>query len=357
MAAADIRAHALMETGGAAAGDIQQPAVELIELTKVFPRRRAADGTPVPSVDHINLTIGAGQVYGLLGPNGAGKSTTVRMIATLLRPTSGRIRVCGLDSVLHQREIRARLGVALGGERSIYWKLTARQNLEYFAALHGRSRRKARPRITEVLEQMGLADRADDRIETWSTGMRQRLVLARALLGHPSVLLLDEPSSGLDPRASQAMHEHILRLKNAGHTILLTTHDMAEADYLSDRLGIIDEGKLAGEGTAAELKRSVGASQVLHARIAVAAPARLTSMLADLAPVAQAKVTGTDGQGDGVTELTLLGLGAADLVPAVIAAAGRNGGTVLRIESEPVSLKDVFITLTGRRLNGDGDQA
>lgn len=326
------------------------PAIELVDLTKVYPRRKGADGTPVASVDHINLRIEPGQVYGLLGPNGAGKSTTVRMIATLLEPTSGQVRVCGLDARTDERRIRALLGVALGGERSVYWKLTARQNLEYFAALHGHSRRSSRGRIVEVLEQMDLADRADDHIETWSTGMRQRLVMARALLNRPSVLLLDEPSSGLDPRAAQNMHEHVVKLKEAGHTILLTTHDMAEADVLSDNLGIIDGGRLVGEGTPAELKRAVGAAQMVRARIGAAAPGAVEQLLSDLAGQSTATVTPDE---DGASSLTLSGDGAGDLVPVLIAAAARRGIPVLRVENEPVSLKDVFLALTGRRLSAE----
>lgn len=349
MASADPRTASLVELCSPADTG-QTPAVELVELTKFYPRRRTADGTPIPSVDHVNLRINVGQVYGLLGPNGAGKSTTVRMIATLLEPTSGQVRVCGLDARTQHREVRALLGVALGGERSVYWKLTARQNLEYFAALHGHSRRRSRVRIGEVLEQMDLADRADDHIETWSTGMRQRLVMARALLNRPSVLLLDEPSSGLDPRAAQTMHDHILQLKNAGHTILLTTHDMAEADLLSDRLGIIDGGRMAGEGTSAELKRSVGASQVVNARIAIASADRLSLLVGDLAEFAETTVEAGVNSDGGIAELALLSRNVGDLVPALIAAAGRHGGSVLRVENEPVSLKDVFLALTGRRL-------
>ncbi len=349
MASADTRVPARI--AARSGGRERAPAVELIELTKIYPRRRGADGPPVLSVDTINLTINAGQVYGLLGPNGAGKSTTIRMIATLLEPTSGQVWVCGMDTRTRQREIRGLLGVALGGERSVYWKLTARQNLEYFAALHGHSRRRSRNRIAEVLEQMDLGGHANDHIETWSTGMRQRLVLARALLNRPSVLLLDEPSSGLDPRAAQTMHDHVLQLKNAGHTILLTTHDMAEADSLSDRLGIIDGGKLVGEGTSAELKRSVGAGQVVHARIAITSAEQLDFLIGDLAQVAKTTVE-AGVEPDGVAELTLLGRNTDDLVPAVIAAVGRHGGSVLRIESDPVSLKDVFIALTGRRISG-----
>jgi ABC-2 type transport system ATP-binding protein len=332
-------------------------AVELIDLTKFYPRRRTADGSPIPSVDHVNLRIEAGEVYGLLGPNGAGKSTIVRMIATLLAPTSGQVLVCGLDTSTQEREIRRMLGVALGGERSVYWKLTARQNLEYFAALHGQSRRRSRSRIIDVLQQMDLADRADDHIETWSTGMRQRLVMARALLNRPQVLLLDEPSSGLDPRAAQTMQDHILSLKQAGHTILLTTHDMAEADALSDRIGIIDVGRLAGEGTPAQLKRSVGASQVVHARIVVTSADHLDFIVKDLAAVADTTVEDPVPAVAGVADVTLLGGSSDDLVPAVIAAAGRHGGSVLRVENEPVSLKEVFLTLTGRRLSREPDPA
>lgn len=328
------------------------PAVELQDLTKIYPNRRAADGTPIPSVNNVNLRIEPGEVYGLLGPNGAGKSTIVRMIATLLEPTSGHIRVCGFDTRTHEREVRALLGVALGGERSLYWKLTARQNLEYFAALHGYSRRKSRTRILEVLEQMGLADRADDHIETWSTGMRQRLVMARALLNRPQVLLLDEPSSGLDPRAAQMMNDIVLQLKKAGHTILLTTHDMAEADSLSDRLGIIDGGKLVGEGTPAELKRLVGSTGVVHVRIAVPTQSDLDLLIDDLAGVAKISV---EPQGNGVFVLTMLSHLADEIVPALFAVAGTRGATVLRVENESVSLKDVFLALTGRRLSADLD--
>jgi ABC-2 type transport system ATP-binding protein len=333
------------------------PAVELINLTKYYPKRRAADGTPIASVDQVNLRIEGGQVYGLLGPNGAGKSTIIRMISTLLAPTSGYVKVCGLDTRTQERDIRRILGVALGGERSVYWKLTARQNLEYFAALHGQSRRRSRERIIEVLEQMDLVDRADDHIETWSTGMRQRLVMARALLNRPQVLLLDEPSSGLDPRAAQTMQDHIQALKQAGHTILLTTHDMAEADSLSDRIGVIDVGRLAGEGTPAQLKRSIGASQVVHARIAVGSAEHFDLLVKDLAEVAQTTVDEGVPPGGGAADVTLLGGNGDDLVPAVIAVAGRHGAMVLRVENEPVSLKEVFLALTGRRLSDEPDPA
>jgi ABC-2 type transport system ATP-binding protein len=355
VASADIDTRARADTGSAP-DPASAPAVELIDLTKFYPGRRAADGTLIPAVDHVNIQIQYGEVYGLLGPNGAGKSTIVRMIATLLAPTSGQVWLCGMDARRQERRIRAILGVALGGERSLYWKLTARQNLEYFAALYGQSRRQSRGRIVEVLAEMDLADRADDHIETWSTGMRQRLVIARALLNRPKVLLLDEPSSGLDPRAAQTMQDHIRALKAAGNTILLTTHDMLEADSLSDRIGIIDSGKVAAEGTPTQLKRSIGASQVVHARIAFGSPQQLDLFVADLVGVAEATIEQAVPPEGGPAEVALRGGNIDDLVPAVIAAAGRHGGSVLRVENDPVNLKDAFLALTGRRLTGEPDQ-
>jgi ABC-2 type transport system ATP-binding protein len=326
-------------------------AVELEDVTKFYPRRRSSDGRPVAAVQEINLRVQEGEVYGLLGPNGAGKSTTIRMIATLLEPTSGCIRVCGIDTRTRQREVRRALGVALGGERSLYWKLTAKANLEYFAALHGHSRRRSRARIMEVLEQMDLADRANDYIEAFSTGMRQRLVIARALLNRPRVLLLDEPANGLDPRAAHNLHERVLQLKQAGHTILLTTHDMAEADALSDRLGIIDNGKLVAEGTSSQLKQMVDGTQIVHARLEVGSPDGLAAIVADLQQVAKTTVE----EESSAPILTLLGRPDDNLVPRLIAVAGQYGATVLRVENEPVSLKDVFLALTGRRLSPEPD--
>jgi ABC-2 type transport system ATP-binding protein len=324
----------------------EAPAIELDHLTKIYPGRTDDDGRPIAAVDDVNLTVSTGEIFGLLGPNGAGKSTTIRMIATLLEPTRGTVRVGGLDMCCAQQRVRGMLGVVLGGERSVYWKLTARQNLEYFAALHGASRRRSRARIDEVLDQMDLSGRADDYVEEYSTGMRQRLVIARALLGRPSVLLLDEPTTGLDPHASSALHEHILRLKSAGHTIILTTHYMEEADALSDRLGIIDGGRLIAEGTSDELKAQVGIAQVLHARLRLRNAGRRDALLADLGSRAEVDVE-DDDEALALTVRSKLG---DDLVPWLIETAGYHDAIVLRVETEAVSLKDVFLTLTGKEL-------
>ena len=187
--------------------------LEITGLTKVFEKgrrtmwqrlRREPDKRErFVAVNGIDLLVERGEIFGVLGPNGAGKTTTLRMLATLLEPTSGEARILGFDVRTHPREIRANLGAMLSGERSLYWKLTARENLEYFAALYHVPPRDLRARIDAALVAVKLADRADDYVERYSTGMRQRLALARALLPDPPLVILDEPTVGLDPQAAR----------------------------------------------------------------------------------------------------------------------------------------------------------
>src|SRR5712691_3030175 len=255
-------------------------AVETRDLVKIFERgrrtiwqrvRREPDKhDPFRAVDGINLVVEPGEIFGLLGPNGAGKTTTMKMLATLLIPTSGTIRVLGIDPLARPREVRARLGAMLSGERSLYWKLTGRENLEYFAALYHVPPAEARTRIADVLEAVKLADRAEDYVERYSTGMRQRLALARALLPDPPLIILDEPTVGLDPQASRDLRDRVRELKRQGRTVLLTTHYMEEADQLCDRVAIIDHGEIVALDTPAALKRRIRAEEVVRLEIGIA---------------------------------------------------------------------------------------
>ncbi|HOI38166.1 MAG TPA: ABC transporter ATP-binding protein, partial [Bacillota bacterium] len=234
-------------------------------LTRMFSRRRAKacsgdDGrrpAALVAVDGISFGIRTGEIFGLLGPNGAGKTTTIKMLCTLLEPTSGTARVAGFDIVREPARARASLGTVLSGERSLYWKLTGRENLEYFAALYDVEPITARERITELLDRFELTDKANELVERYSTGMRQRLSIARALLANPPVLLLDEPTAGLDPQSARNLREVVRKLKDEGHTILLTTHYMAEADELSDRIAIIDHGKVIALDSPTALKQHI----------------------------------------------------------------------------------------------------
>ena len=219
------------------------------------------------AVNGVDLQIQRGEIFGLLGPNGAGKSTTIRMLCTLLEPTSGMAKVNGFDIVKQANDVRRSLGTLLAGERSIYWKLSGRENLEYFAALYHIPQPIAKQRVEELIERMELKDRANELVEKYSTGMRQRVAIAKALLARPPILLLDEPTLGLDPQAARRLRELIAELKQEGHTILLTTHYMEEADLLSDRIGIIDSGKVIALDTPEGLKHRIEQKEVIRLEV------------------------------------------------------------------------------------------
>src|SRR5574339_441090 len=229
---------------------------------RLFGRREPK--TMFTAVNGVDLRIERGEIFGLLGPNGAGKSTTIRMLCTLLEPTSGTATVHGFDIVKQSNELNRSLGTVLAGERSIYWKLTGRENLEYFAALYHIPPTIAKQRVDELIERMEIKDRANELVEKYSTGMRQRIAIAKALLARPPILLLDEPTLGLDPQAARRVRELVAELKQEGHTILLTTHYMEEADLLSDRIGIIDAGKVIALDTPEGLKRRIAQKEIIR---------------------------------------------------------------------------------------------
>ena len=298
------------------------------------------------AVDGIDLAVPEGEVFGILGPNGAGKTTTMRMLSTLLEPTAGHATILGHDLVREARAIRRRLGAVLSGERSVYWKLTARENLEYFAALYHVPAAETRRRIDEILETVHLADRADDYVEKFSTGMRQRLVLARALLPAPSLLLLDEPTVGLDPQAARDLRERVVELRDEGRTVLLTTHYMEEADQLCDRIAIVDGGRIVALDTPERLKRSLSGSEVVRLEIGgtEAAEDDLLRRLDGRGTVMQRERI------DGSLHLTVRCASARSLVPLAIDAARATDAELRHIQVQPISLEDVFISLTGRAL-------
>jgi ABC-2 type transport system ATP-binding protein len=206
------------------------------------------------AVDGISFSVRKGELFGMLGPNGAGKTTTIKMMTTLLLPTSGSISILGNDVAEKPTEVRKHIGFVLGGEKGLYYRITARQNLRYFADLYGVPMSERERRIDELLERVDLKDRADDKVEDYSRGMKQRLHLAKGLINDPEVIFMDEPTIGLDPQAARDARAMIKGLVADGKTMLLTTHYMYEADELCARIAVINKGKIVALDTPKGLK-------------------------------------------------------------------------------------------------------
>src|SRR4051812_9078382 len=242
----------------------------VIEAENLVRTYRTSTGTirrkslEVEAVRGVSFEVGEGELFGLLGPNGAGKTTTIKMLITLLIPTSGTARVLGRDVVKEPREVRKRIGYVFGGERGVYERLSGLDNLRYFAELYGVPSREQRPRIDHLLDLVGLKGREDERVEGYSRGMKQRLHVARGLLHDPPVVFLDEPTIGLDPVGARELRSVIAELARAGKSVLLTTHYMFEADALCDRIAVIDGGRIVAEGTPDGLKRRVVGRSVVE---------------------------------------------------------------------------------------------
>ena len=214
------------------------------------------DKHTVKAVDGISFEVKSGEIFGLLGQNGAGKTTTIKMLTTLLAPSSGECRVLGYNTFGEEKHIRSRINFIFGGEMGVYRRLSARDNLRYFSNLYLIPAKAQAARIQEILELVDLADRADDLAETYSKGMIQRLQIARGLINDPEILFMDEPTVGLDPVGARMLRDIIRKLKSQGRTVLLTTHNLAEVEELCDRIIIINKGKLVAGGTPSEIKGS-----------------------------------------------------------------------------------------------------
>jgi len=294
----------------------------------------------VKAVDGVDLTVHRGEIFGFLGPNGAGKSTTVRMLTTLLRPTGGSARVAGFDVVHEADQVRRNIGVALQ-DAAIDPLMTGDELLRLQAVLYGLPRSQHRTKAGELLERVGLTGAANRRVGTYSGGMRRRLDLALSLIHEPTVLFLDEPTTGLDPMSRLSLWEEIRRLNDDGTTVLLTTQYLEEADQLADRVAIIDHGLIVRQGEPVELKNEVG-SPTLFVTVDHEHHDRARDLLAEigeLRPTAEGRL----GVG--------LGQGAAE-VSVVIRRLDEAGVTVHHLELKEPSLDDVFAEATGYRLEG-----
>lgn len=313
-------------------------AVSVHELVKRYPKR------PSNAVDSLSFEVDEGEIFGLLGPNGAGKSTTIGILTTRVVASSGHAEVAGVDVIADPVLARARLAV-VPQRVNLDRALTARQNLLFHAAYHGVSKSQRQRRATELLEQFGLGDRGNDKVDRYSGGQAQRLMIARALMHRPSVLFLDEPSTGLDPQARLFVWDRIRELQGQGVTIVLTTHDMDEAAQLCARVGIVDHGRMLALDRPSELVRALPGKNSID--VTVRAGADVSAQLSALAGVS--RVETVEHSAERTVLRSYVNGDSAELLAALVTCVNVDG-RLLDISIGNPSLEDVFISLTGRGL-------
>ncbi len=305
-----------------------EPFIEARHLCKRFGDRLAVDG--------VAFSVGRGEAFGFLGPNGAGKTTTMRMIGCVSPVTSGYLRVLGMDPATDGPRIRARLGVVPQAD-TLDTELSVRDNLLIYARYFDISRRAAQQRADDLLDFVQLRDRADERVDVLSGGMRRRLTIARGLINEPDILLLDEPTTGLDPQARHLLWDRLYRLKQRGTTLVLTTHYMDEAEQLCDRLVVMDQARIVAEGSPRELIERWSSREVLELRFGVDGEAAVEA--GSFAGLAQ--------RVEALPDRVLLYTDDGEATSAAVHARGMVPSSVLVRRS---TLEDVFLRLTGRRL-------
>jgi len=309
--------------------------IRTVELTKVYA------GTDFAAVDHLDLSVHAGEIFGLLGPNGAGKTTTAGMLTTRVIPTSGSAHVGAIDVVAHPALAKQLIGI-VSQQNTLDRQLTVWENLYFHGRLFGVSAAESRSTADQLLEQFQLAKWAKASVFALSGGMAQRLMVARAIFHRPAVLFLDEPTAGLDPQGRLALWDILGELNREGQTILLTTHYMEEADALCNRVAIMDHGKILALDTPEELKRSVGADTIVTVKAGGDSEALAALLTKDIGGATRARVI------DGGVELHVKGV--ERLVPMVVNAAEGAGFDVVDLSVAEPSLETVFINLTGKEL-------
>jgi ABC-2 type transport system ATP-binding protein len=327
--------------------DHDHHALVVKDVVKLFKRGRGLRKKKMRAVDGASFAVKQGELFGLLGPNGAGKTTLVRCIATLLIPDDGSISVFGRDVFKESLFCRKRIGLLTSGERTLYWKLSARDNLRFFASLYGLDGKERDKRIDYLIEMLGLKDVERDRVERYSSGMKQKLSLGRAMLHDPDLLLLDEPTIGLDPQFARFMRKFIKEELNEkqGKTVLLTTHYMDEADELCERIAFINRGKIVDVKTPRQYKDDMPQDEVLVVRC---------QGQPDIAPVkALAGVDQAAGEcSDGVTTLKVVGPSIEAVLSDVIEIL-RQDSKILGVDVKEPTLEDVFLYVTGVSLGED----
>lgn len=306
--------------------------VEVRALTKRF--------NELVAVNEVSFSIEEGEVYGLLGPNGAGKTTTISMMSCLIEPTSGAIMVDGHDSVREPGALKAALGV-VPQEVALYPTLTAAENLRFWGSMYGLRGDALKRAVADALELAGLADRAKERIEKYSGGMKRRINIAAGILHKPRVLLMDEPTVGIDPQSRNHILETVKDLNAAGMTVLYTSHYMEEVEYLCDRIAIMDHGAIIAEGTLNELRDVVGGMDVVAVKVAGATPEVLERVRA---------IEGVEGVESAEDALEVLTRSSGSIMGRLVSTLESEGTHVTSVSVTEPNLESVFLHLTGKSL-------
>jgi ABC-2 type transport system ATP-binding protein len=317
---------------------------------------------PVTALAGVDLDVRPGEYFGLLGPNGAGKTTLIKILTTLLLPTSGTARIAGFDVVHETAKIRRVINMVAGGEQSGYGLLTVREQLWMFSQFYGLPQRDGWRRTDELIEITGLTEQRDQKVRTLSTGQRQKLNFARGLLNDPWVLFLDEPTLGLDVAAARDLRDHTLAWKAGapGRTLLLTTHYMVEAEQLCDRIAIVDHGRILALGTPEELRRRVQAESIFRLELDHLPESGGVDAIAALPGVVSAVRT-DDADGNGMPDgaaadrvAIKVALEDDSALTSVVTAVSQRGSNLVGLAKSEPSLEDVFVELVGRGFGDDG---
>jgi ABC-2 type transport system ATP-binding protein len=305
----------------------------------------------IKALDRVDFEIEDGELFGLLGPNGAGKTTTVKILCTLLEPTGGQAFVKGHDVVKEARQVQKIVNMVAGGERMLYYRLTGRENLKYFAELYDVPKREVTARVNKLLEFMGLSDRADDEVEKYSKGMKQRLQVCRGLINDPEVLFLDEPTLGLDVNIAKDLRKFIREkiVREQGKTVLLTTHYMYEAEELCDRVGFLSKGKLVAVGKPDELKRKTPSGFSIEMLVTRLTDETLGS-LKRLQPVKKVITTDYESEAEGEkVDRLIINVDSDKAVPEVLSHMATTHCRVVSVNLRGPTLEDLFMFYTGEK--------
>lgn len=313
------------------------------ERTHIFRSRKKT----VEALKKICLDIYKGEIFGLLGPNGAGKTTLIKCLTTLLLPTEGTAKIYGYDLLKNDKMIRASIGCMLMGERGLYWKLTGRENLDFFGSLYYVPQDNRTEKIEELINLLNLGDIIDRTVETYSSGQKMKLAFAKSLINDAPILVLDEPTVTMDVHSARELCTIVKDLNEKGHTIVYTTHLMQEAEELCDRVAIIDRGEIIALGTPEELKTKIERESVTKVEGII--PEEALQHVRALQGVKKVGLTSSNG----MSKIVVVSENSRIILPQIIRILFENGSTIEYISPEDITLEDVFLAMTGRTLSED----